>query len=163
MDPEQYVLEQLEAIDMMLFPTGYLNALLEIEELGRVLLRGQKLAILCRSQQGIYAVETALKERYEKQLGLIVLELGNGRFTLRQVNPFLDQDLNDLYRELNHKDLRARQDNETDNLWGGSSTIGGSPRKTGSALSGPQILDVVQKVLGEPSPWFKRIFTRPRT
>ncbi len=154
----QYTLELLEAIDELLFPAGFLDELLEIEELGRIPLRNQKVAVLCRSGQGIYAVETALKTRLDKQLGLIVLDLGEGRFTLRQVDPFLDQDLTPLYKALNRKDERA--DKEGDNRWGGSSDIGGSPRKTGSALSGPQILDSVHKLHGRKKSWFGRLFKR---
>jgi len=155
-----YSAEALEAMDHLLFPAGFLDQLLEIEELGRVQLDGGKMAILCRSQQGIYAVETALKARYEKQLAILVLDLGDNRFTLRQVDPFLDPDLTALYHALNQKDLRARQDSETDNLWGGSGDIGGSPRKTGTALSGDQILHVIGKVYGKHQGWFQRIFTR---
>ena len=150
----------LSDIDALLFPEGYLDALLEIEELGRIQLQNGRLAVLCRSHQGIYAVETALKARYEKQLAVLVLDLGDGRFTLRQVDPFLDPDLAPLYEALNHKDLRARQDNETENRWGGSGDIGGSPRKTGSALSGEEILEQVGKVYGRREGWLGRIFRR---
>jgi hypothetical protein len=152
----------LSGIDELLFPEGYLDALLELEELGRLPLQNGKLAVLCRSHQGIYAVEAALKARYEKQLAIIVLELGDGRFTLRQADPFLDPDLTPLYETLNQKDLRARQDNETENQWGGSSDIGGSPRKTGSALSGEDILELVGKVYGRREGWLGRIFRRNR-
>jgi hypothetical protein len=155
-----YTRDMLQALDHLLFPEGYLTELLEIEELGRVSLGAQKMAILCRSHQGIYAVETALKARYEKQVGIIVLDLDDGRFTLRQVDPFLDQDLTAVYRALNAKDLRARQDSETDNLWGGSADIGGSPRKTGSALSGQEILQIIQRIYVKPTNWFGRLFRR---
>lgn len=159
-DEVHYSRDMLEAIDRLLFPDGYLNELLEIEELSRVPIRGQKMAVLCRSHQGIYAVEAALKARYEKQVGIIVLDLGEGRFTLRQVDAFLDRDLTALYQELNAKDLRARQGGETDNLWGGSADIGGSPRKTGSALSGEQILKILQKVYGKENGWIGRLLRR---
>ena len=155
-----YSREMLEALDHLLFPEGYLDQLLEIEELGRVQLGSGKMAVLCRSHQGIYAVEATLKARYEKQLGILILDLGDGRFTLRQVDPFLERDLVPLYQALNQKDLRARQDSETDNLWGGSSDIGGSPRKTGSALTGEQILAIAGKVYGTREGWFKRLLGR---
>jgi len=156
----QYSLELLEAIDELLFPAGYLDELLEIEELARVPLRNQKVAILCRSQQGIYAVEAALKTRLDKQLGIILLDLGEGRYTVRQVDPFLDQDLNALYRALNKKDQRV--DLEGENIWGGSNDIGGSPRKTGTALSSEEILQVVQKHYGRKKSWFGRLFVKKR-
>jgi hypothetical protein len=156
----QYTLELLEAIDELLFPAGYLDELLEIEELGRMPLRNQKVAILCRSQQGIYAVETALKARLDKQLGLILLDLGEGRFTVRKVDPFLDQDLNPLYKALNKKDPRVQQGGEEENQWGGSGDIGGSPRKTGSALSGPELLQIVHRIYGRKKSWFGRLMTR---
>lgn len=158
-DEVRYSMELLEAIDTLLYPVGYLSELMEIEELGRVVLRGQKMAMLVRSHQGIYAVETALKGRYEK-LAIIVLDLGDGRYTLRQVDPFLDQDLAPLYTALNAKDLRARQDSGSDNLWGGSDEIGGSPRKTGTALTGEDILQIVKSVYGRKSSWFARLVGR---
>lgn len=157
-----YGRDVLGALDLLLFPEGFLAQLLEIEELARIQLDGGKLIVLCRSHQGIYAVEGALKSRYEKQLAIIVLELGDGRFTLRQVDPFLDPDLTAVYQALNQKDLRARQDSETDNLWGGSADIGGSPRKTGSALTGEQVLELVGRVYGKREGLLERIFRRKK-
>jgi hypothetical protein len=94
---------------------------------------------------------------FELQLGR-VLDLGEGRLTLRQVDPFLDQDLTPLYKALNKRDEHA--DREGENRWGGSSDISGSPRKAGSGLSGQQILESVHKLYGSKKSWFGRLFTR---
>jgi hypothetical protein len=156
-----YARSMLEAIDAQLFPPSHLGQLLEIEEVKRLPLQGTKQVILCRSHQNIYEVEALLKERHERQLGLIVLDRGGGRFTLRQVDPFLSKNLLSLYITLNQRDSRASHHGGTDNLWGGSEDIGGSPRATGSALSGDEILHLAQQVYGAGG-WLGRLVQRLR-
>jgi hypothetical protein len=151
----------LEAIDAQLFPPSHLGQLLEIEEVKRLPLQGAKQVILCRSHQNIYEVEALLKERHERQLGLIVLDRGGGRFTLRQVDPFLSRNLLALYAALNQRDSRASHHGGIDNLWGGSEDIGGSPRATGSALTGDDILRQAQQVYGAGG-WFGKLVQRLR-
>jgi hypothetical protein len=166
-DPLQYSCDLLAAMDALLFPASALSKLLEVEELQRVAIQGQRLAILCRSSQGIYDVEVTLKERYDKALGLIVLDLGSGRYTVRQVDPFLDQNLVALYEALNLRDgrvvQRGEQGGEEDNRWGGSEDIGGSPRRTGSALSGEEVLSFVQQLYGGSGGWIDRLIRRIRS
>lgn len=161
MDWFQYMADLLEAVDRLVYPEGHLDRLLEVEELERVTLKGQKMAVLCRSEEGIYGVEAQLKHRYGKQLGVIVLDLGNGKFTLRQVDPFLDQGLTGVFELLNSKDPRCK-DNGRENHWGGSDDIGGAPRKTGSGLSGEQVLAAVQAVYGDNGTWWSRLVGRLR-
>jgi hypothetical protein len=156
-DLAAYAAAVLEELDTLLFPASHLDSLLELAELGRVTLGDGTMVFLCSSQLGVYAVESQLKARYGNKLALIVLDMGEGRFTLRQSNSFLRKDLRELYPVLNQRDLRARQENETGNLWGGSGEIGGSPRKTGTALSGQEILDAIQEVYGRQG-WLKRVW-----
>jgi hypothetical protein len=156
----QYTHELLDSLDSVLFPAGHLARLLQVEELQRVPLQNGRLAVLCRSNQGIYHVETELKQRHEKAVAIIVLELGEGRFTLRRVDPFLDQSLRSLYDLLNQKDPRATRDGGEENLWGGSDEIGGSPRRTGSGLSGEEVLRLVQQVFGKRRSWLGRMLRR---
>ena len=152
---DQYACDRLEAIDGYIYPAGYLDRLMELE-VARVSLGGSKVAILCRSPRGIYDVEAELKERYEKQLGLILLDQGAGKFTLRQVDPFLDKDLRDVYEQLNELDPES-SGKDGENSWGGSDDIGGSPRKTGSGLEGEAILETIRGVFTTQPGFWKRL------
>lgn len=162
LDVVQYSLEILEALDHLNYSDAFLHHLQEIEEIQRLPLGDNRMVILCRSNLDIYDVEALLKDRYERQLGLIILDRGRGRFTLRQVDPFLDKDLRTLYRVLNQRDLWARLESEAENAWGGSDDIGGSPRKTGSALSGEEILDIAHQVYTKSESWLNRLMHRNR-
>ena len=142
-----YTRDLMEALDRLAFSPDALTELTNIQEGGRVAL-GERMAVLLRSKDGIYAVEARLKDRYDRYLGVIVLDEGAGRFTLRQVDSFLKKDLSAVYRALNRQDPRARTDGDPPNLWGGSGSIGGAPRVTGSGLTGDEILAVLRDVLG---------------
>lgn len=151
-DLVDYTRELFDAIDAEVFSAELLTQLLDTEELATAPLNHQKIAILCRSHQSIYAVEARLRDRYQKRLGLIICEHGSGRFTLRQTDPFLDKNLRDLYAALNEHDSRTGQHRGKTNAWGGSEDIGGSPRRTRSALNGEQILKIASQVYGSPRP-----------
>ena len=153
-DLTAYTCDLLQRLDRELLPVGELADLLEVEELGRATLGPNKLAILCRSRQGIYAVEERLKERFGDRLALVALDTGDGRFTLRQTDMFLPKNLVDIYSALNQADPNAKDDN----LWGGASDIGGSPRQAGSALSGDEVLRVVAEVFEGPKPIWRRLW-----
>jgi len=155
----EYAREMLAALDAMLLPETTLAELVQSQEAGRVAL-GDRMAVLVQSREGIYAIESRLKQRYGGQLGLIVLDQGGGRFTLRQVDTFLHKDLNAVYRALNRQDPAARPSGDPPNVWGGSGNIGGSPRATGSQLGGPQILAVIRDVLGPREPFWSRLWRR---
>lgn len=153
-DLTTYTRQLLLRLDRELLPDGELADLLEVKELGRITLSPNKLAILCRSRQGIYAVEERLKERFGDRLALVVLDTGGNRFTLRQTDLFLPKNLVDIYAALNQVDANA----EGSNLWGGSADIGGSPRKAGSALGGDEVLKVVSEVHGGHRPLWQRLW-----
>ncbi|MFH1130839.1 MAG: hypothetical protein V1754_05850 [Pseudomonadota bacterium] len=155
----EYCRTTFESLDQLLFPKGQLDKLLEFTELGRETIYGKKTAMLVQSQQGIYLVEQELKERYGKKMGIIILDKGGGQFTIRQLDPFFPKSLNQLYPVLNREDPKAQSVSGSENLWGGSDDIGGSPRQTGSGLSGKEILLLVRKVFGEKR-WIKRLFRR---
>jgi len=152
-DPAQLAVDYAQAmlgeLDRLLLPPEYLEKLIEIEELSRLFFQGDKLAVLARSKQGIYAVENHFKERYPKKLALLVLDLGDGFFTLRIVDPFLAPGLGEVYALLNSADQNVREADRESNHWGGSEDIGGAPRSTGSSLSGPQILAAIATVYGQ--------------
>ncbi len=153
-DLTAYTCDLLQRLDRELLPVGELADLLEVTELGRVTLAPKKLAILCRSRQGIYAVEERLKERFGDRLGLVALDTGDGRFTLRQTDMFMTKSLVEIYAALNRVDSNAADSN----LWGGASDIGGSPRQAGSALSGDEVLRVVAEVFEGRQPLWRRLW-----
>ena len=155
----EYGRTMLDALDAALLPEDTLAELARNQEAGRVAL-GDRIAVLVESREGIYAVEARLKQRHGGQLGLIVLDQGGGRFTLRQVDTFLHKDLAAVYRALNRQDPAARPSGDPPNVWGGSGNIGGSPRATGSQLSGLQILAVIRDVLGPREPFWSRLWRR---
>ncbi len=161
LDLFQYTRDMMEAIDELIFPVGFLDQLREVEEVARVPLRGQKEAVLCRSDLGIYEVEEKLKERYGNRIAIILLDAGKGRFTLRQLDPFFEMGLEPLYKALNQRDPAAGprgEDNE--HRWGGSSDIGGSPRSDGTDLNGHQIMELVQGIYGVKENWVSRVLGR---
>jgi hypothetical protein len=155
----EYGREMLGALDAALLPEATLAELARNQEAGRAAL-GDRIAVLVQSRDGIYAVEARLKQRYGGQLGLIVLDQGGGRFTLRQVDTFLHKDLSAVYRALNRQDPAARPGGDPPNVWGGSGNIGGSPRATGTQLSGSQILAIIRDVLGPREPFWSRLWRR---
>ena len=155
----EYGREMLGALDAALVPEANLAELARNQEAGRAAL-GDRIAVLVESRDGIYAVEARLKQRYGGQLGLIVLDQGGGRVTLRQVDTFLHRDLNAVYKALNRQDPAARPGGDAPNLWGGSGNIGGSPRATGTQLSGRQILAIIRDVLGPREPFWSRLWRR---
>jgi hypothetical protein len=151
-----YTQALLNRIDATLLPANVLESLLAIRELGRTKLASGKLAVWCESRQGIYAVEAHYRRLLEKQLAVILLDAGSGQYTLLQADRFLGHNLEELYALLNDLDPNAKALN---NRWGGSADIGGSPRKTGTALSGTQLLRAVEKVYGGRN-WFSRMVLR---
>ncbi len=157
-DFADYACEHLGRIDAELLPDSAVDALMELEELGRATLVNDRIAVLLESSLGIYAVEERLKERYGASLGVIVLRIGEDRYTLRLVDAFLPKDLEAVYAALNRADPRARSRGKSPNLWGGSSDIGGSPRETGTGLDGQAILDVLADVLGPRVSWWRRLW-----
>lgn len=143
MDPLRYAHDLLVRIDHELLGPGALRGAKPAPRYDEVQLPARKLAVLCISTEGIYEVETQLRQRYHDELGVIVLDRGKGRMTLRQVDPFLPTTLSDLYPVLNERDPNVSD--ESDNRWGGSDDIGGSPRRTGTGLSGPDVLHIASE------------------
>jgi hypothetical protein len=140
-----YVKEQYDHLDQLLpLPEGAPEAPPSDAQLVDV--RMPKRVALVRSRVGIYEVEADLRRRYGTSVGIIVLDAGGGTMTLLQVDPFLPTSLDQLYPVLNQRDPKA--DADSGNLWGGSSGIGGSPRVTGTGLSGSEVLRIVSGLYG---------------
>lgn len=157
LDLVEYSCDRLAAIDALLTEAGILRERAQVEVLEAREIQAEKQVVLCRSTGGIYEVEARLRELFAKTLGVIVLETGEGRYTLKQVDPFLSRDLVALYQALNARDPAAKSQGESGaNLWGGSADIGGSPRASGTGLKPDEILDITARVYRGTS-WFKRL------
>ena len=151
-DVLEFARAQLERLDGILLPADFLDGLRAVGEVERVELEREAAAVLCRSDLGVYEVERLLHERHGRHLGLIVLDLGGGHFTLRQTAAFLPRDLTHLYPVLNRRDPHVTRTGGHDR-WGGSAEIGGSPRQAGSGLSGPEIMALVAKTYRRRGLW----------
>ena len=148
----KYLRDQLRLIDQMVYPADFFEAFRGIEELAKTELTDNRIAVVCRSDCGIYELEKDLKRLYGKRLGVVGLQKRPGVYTLRQVDPFLSVDLNEAYRKLNVLDP-AVQGGGSSNRWGGSGEIGGSPRKTGTGLSPVDIAEAVKLAYRRPGVW----------
>jgi len=84
--------------------------------------------------QGAYAFATVREERPD----------GTYHYSLGKMSPFVDFPIEELYAELNRRE--GISDDCTDR-WGGSNTIGGSPRKRGSRMNPGQLAAVIEEFL----------------
>ncbi len=151
----EYTRERLEQIDALVYPQDAFADLVEIEELGRVPLEKNSVALACRAHVGIYEVERQLARFHGPRLGLLVLRQREGVYTLRQTDPALPASLELVYAHLNRIDPAARA-NQADRRWGGSDEIGGSPRTGGSKLAFEAILAACRHVYARP-PLMRRL------
>jgi hypothetical protein len=145
-DPLEYTLSVLMAIDVEVYESADFGDDADVEELERIPLGGDRFAIACRSETGIYEVEQHLRGIHGDRLGLILLERDAGAWTVRQVDPFLPFGLQPVYDRLNLLDSAV----DGDNRWGGSGEIGGSPRRTGTDLDLAAITAVCRWVFRPP-------------
>ena len=162
LDMVEYACDRLAAIDATLAEAGMLRERAQVEVIATRDIQMEKQLVLCRSAGGIYEVEARLRELLGKALGVIILETGEHKYTLKQVDSFLSRDLVALYQALNARDPEAvSQSDSGANLWGGSADIGGSPRASGSGLSADEILDITSRVYRGTS-WFRRLLSKKR-
>jgi len=131
----QYTAETLHDIDQLVYSPRDFDGLTEVEEVVRVPLTTDRIAVLCRTSVGIYEVERHLRRLYGDRVGLIVLEKDPTTYTLRQTDPFLPRSLEAVYERLNQLDPGT----DRRNRWGGSADIGGSPRGRGTRLDPEEI------------------------
>jgi hypothetical protein len=146
-DPVDYTLGALLQIDEEIYRPGDFADQVDVEELERVPLTGDRFAVACRASIGVYEVEQHLRQVHGDRVGLIILQRGTSAWTLRQVDPFLRVGLDALYERLNLLDPSV----DGDDRWGGSSEIGGSPRERGSGLGLRAITGVCRWVYRPPS------------
>jgi membrane protease YdiL (CAAX protease family) len=140
LDPFDYLVDRLHAIDSHVYPPGTFDDVQDVEELARVDIGERSAAVACRSRSGIYETEVELRRLHGDRLGVIVLQRARGAYSIRQVDPELPNTLDALYARLNVLDT-ATAGARSDNRWGGSAEIGGSPRASGTRLSLDEIME----------------------
>lgn len=138
-----YTAGMLHAIDQIMFESEKFGELLGIEELARVNLPGNRVAVVVQSDMGIYEIEPLLKKIYGSSIGLAILRRTPTAYTIRQIDPFLDGSLENIYEKLNFMDPAVKC--RTQDRWGGSSDIGGSPRDRGTQLTPEEIAEGCQE------------------
>jgi hypothetical protein len=143
-DPLEYAVDRLTALDAQIYPPDHFEDVAEIEELARFDLCAGSVGVVCRAKVGIYEVEQQLRRFHGDRLGLLVLQKAPGEYALRQVDPTLPVGLDDVYQLLNLVDP-ASGGNVAANRWGGSSEIGGSPRASGTGLDVSRLAEVLRQ------------------
>ena len=92
-------------------------------------------------EEGPYARTKLFSQKIKAYVALVESRKGTYAYTIGKMSPFIMFPLERIYGALNKAEGLSSQEN----CWGGSTIIGGSPRKTGSRLA-PQ---EVQKVINE--------------
>jgi hypothetical protein len=139
-DALAFVAAQLRAIDRFAYAGEELGEGLEIEEIARAELEGAGVAVVCRSDGGIYEVERELRRLHGARLGLVVLQKDAQSYSLRAAHPTAAAQLGRIYTQLNRIDPGS-DGNHSANRWGGAGEIGGSPRGRGTRLDATAIAD----------------------
>jgi membrane protease YdiL (CAAX protease family) len=146
----EYTADRLRAIDAMIYSSRDFEGIVDVEELARAEIGQNQLAIVCRSDMGIYELEPHLRRLHGKRLGVIILQKDPTTYTLRQADKFLPATLDRAYERLNLIDPSAGG-RRSSNRWGGSGEIGGSPRSTGTSLTPQQIARAFAQAYRKPT------------
>ena len=140
----------LHKIDRIIYRSHDFADFKEIRELARVELGTGRIAVIVEADQGIYELEPYLNKVYGEKLGLAALKTGEGKYTLRRLNPFMPGDLNIVYPMLNYVDPAVGY-RKNSPQWGGSGDIGGSPRGIPTKLSDDEIAQACRDAFQHPS------------
>jgi hypothetical protein len=155
-DLAAFVARQLRAIDRMVYSAEVLDGQhTAIDELARAEIGGGSIAVVCRSELGVYEVEQELRRLHGDRLGIFALQKARGTYTLRQVDPCLPTRLEEIYAHLNLVDPGS-DGSLSPNRWGGSDEIGGSPRGAGSQMS-PQQVALACRSAYRRAGWWSRL------
>jgi len=90
-------------------------------------------------EEGTYARTKLFSEGVKAYVSLLKSRDDSYSYTIGKMSPFIKFPIVRIYEALN----KAENLTTRDNCWGGSSIIGGSPRKTGSRLSPDKIEKVI--------------------
>ncbi len=146
-DFSEYTAGVLQAIDRMIYSPWHFTDFQIVDEFSRIEIGEKKIAVICRSELGIYEAEQQLLALHDKRLGIIVLQKTDTDYSLKQVDLFLPTNLQRVYSLLNLMDRVVTDKNR----WGGSDMIGGSPRLTGTALQPEEIAEAIASVFQRPT------------
>ncbi|MEM7051626.1 MAG: hypothetical protein AAF604_18300 [Acidobacteriota bacterium] len=151
-DPLGYTLGALAAIDRKVYRPGDFDEVpMVAKEYGHYDIGGDRVAVVCRDDEGIYEVEERLKAQWGDRLGLVALEKEPGHFTLRRSAALAGIQLSTAYARLNLEDP-AVDGRPRNKKWGGSEEIGGSPRPHGSGLEPTRIGAILRRAFYRPTP-----------
>ena len=150
-DLAEHVASMLRTLDGLVYPPQQFDDLEEVEEVMRMRIAGDSIAVVCHSTVGIYEVERQLRRLHGRRLGVIALQTTPSTYSLRQVDPYLPATLEAVYAYLNLIDP-AVSGPRSGNRWGGSTDIGGSPRKAGTLLTPQQIARACRRAFVPPTP-----------
>ncbi|MDX2447902.1 MAG: CPBP family intramembrane metalloprotease [Desulfobacterales bacterium] len=140
----------LHKLDRIIYRSNEFADFKEIRELARVDLGNGRIAVIVEADQGIYELEPYLHKVYGEKLGLAALKIGEGKYTLRRMNPFMPGDLDIVYPMLNYIDSAVGYRTNSPQ-WGGSGDIGGSPRGIATKLSDDEIAQACRDAFQRPS------------
>lgn len=149
-DFTDYTVRVLKKIDGLVYHPEDFKDFKGLEELARADINDQSSVVVYRADMGIYEVEEYLSRLYGKKPALIFLQKDRQNYTIRKSDLFSPLDLEHLYTRLNLMD-RLVSARLSDNKWGGSAEIGGSPRKTGTDLSPYQLVNICKQTYRKPS------------
>jgi len=146
----EYTCRVLRKLDKFLIRLGDLDDFKGVEELARIELTNNRIAVVVTSELGIYELEPHLNKLYGNRLGWVALSRGENGYTLRQMDLFMPFNLDDVYQRLNFMDplVKGRMGI---GRWGGSGDIGGSPRDYGTGLSPAEIVSACRDVIEKRS------------
>ena len=146
----EYTIGVLRKLDQFLIKLGELDDFKGVEELARIELTNNRIAVVVASDLGIYELEPHLTKLYGNRLGWVALRRGENDYTLRQMDLFMPVNLEDLYQRLNFMDPAVKGRMRV-NRWGGSGDIGGSPRDHGTQLLPAEIVSACRDVIEKRS------------
>ncbi len=146
----EYTMRVLRKLDQFLIKLGELDDFKGIEELARIELINNRIAVVVASDLGIYELEPHLIKLYGNRLGWVALRRGENDYTLRQMDLFMPVSLEDVYQRLNFMDPAVKGRMGV-SRWGGSGDIGGSPRDLGTKLTPSEIVSACRDVIEKRS------------
>ena len=145
-----YTVGVLRKLDQFLIKLGALDDFKGVEELARIELTNNRIAVVVTSDLGIYELEPHLIKLYGNRLGWVALRRGEKDYTLRQMDLFMPVNLEDVYQRLNFMDPAVKGRINV-SRWGGSGDIGGSPRNLGTRLLPGEIVSACRDVIEKRS------------
>lgn len=144
-----YTAAALNKIDQIFYKPSDFIDYQGMEELARIDLSDQRIAVAVEADMGIYEIEPHLNKLYGDRLGVVFLKKGPNTYTVRQTDLFMPITLDAIYERLNFVDAAVKGRTRS-NKWGGANDIGGSPRETGTYLTPAQIVHACGEAVAKP-------------